>query len=139
MFRYKIPLWHFLLHISLKNKAVGTCSNEKGYFKFVIDSAYIKDTIVISSIGYKNYLFTPSSLSNKDSIFYLEPANYEIKAAVIINNAPSADKIIKHVLRNYGKNYPRSGYQAKAFFQDIVYCNHRRNLIFSKVVKQQNS
>ncbi|MBI9055138.1 MAG: carboxypeptidase-like regulatory domain-containing protein [Bacteroidales bacterium] len=108
-------------NVSIKNKAIGACANERGYFKFVIDSACEKDTIIISSIGYINYSFTIESLSIKDSVFYLEPANYELKAAVIINNAPSVDKIIKHVLRNYGKNYPRSGYQAKAFFQDIVY------------------
>ncbi len=108
-------------HISVKNKPLGTCANEKGYFRFIVDSAYINDTIVISNIGYKNYSFTLNSLNASDSIFYLEPANYELKAAVIINNAPTADEIIKRVIKNYGRNYPRTGYQAKAFFQDIVY------------------
>lgn len=108
-------------NISIKNKPIGTCSNEKGYFKFNIDSAYINDTIVISNIGYRNYTFTINSLNGCDSIFFLEPANYELKAAIIINNAPTANEIIKQIFRNYGRNYPRTGYQAKAFFQDIVY------------------
>ena len=108
-------------HISLKNKPIGTCANEKGHFKFIIDSIYKNDTLLISSIGFHNYSVAINKLNRDDTVFYLQPANYELKAAVIINNAPTADEIIKQVIRNYGRNYPRTGYQAKAFFQDIVY------------------
>ncbi|HSH51013.1 MAG TPA: carboxypeptidase-like regulatory domain-containing protein [Bacteroidales bacterium] len=108
-------------HVTLKNKPIGTCTNENGYFQFKLDSVYLNDTLVISGIGYNNYTFTGAGVSLSDSLFYLEEARYELKAAVIINNAPTADEIIKRVIRNYGKNYSRTGYQASAFFQDIVY------------------
>ncbi len=51
----------------------------------------------------------------------MQAAEYSIKAAVIINNAPTVDEIVKRIIRNYGKNYPRTSYQSKVFFQDIVY------------------
>lgn len=108
-------------HISLKNKAVGTCSNEFGYFRFIIDSINISDTVCISSIGYNNHLLNPQNLNENDSVFYLEKASYEIKAAIVLNNMPTANEIIKKVVKSYKKNYPKTGYQAKAYFQDIVY------------------
>ncbi len=62
-------------NISIKNKPIGTCSNENGYFDFIIDSAYYKDTIVISCIGYNNYYFIPQNIRKSDSIFICKLQN----------------------------------------------------------------
>ena len=111
----------FFANISVKNKPVGTCSNENGYFKFVVDSAFIRDTIIISCIGYKDYTFTCADVSPKDSIFHLEEATYEVKATVIMEDAPTVEEILTRVRKNYRNNFPTSSYISKAFFQDIVY------------------
>lgn len=108
-------------NISVKNKPVGTCSNESGYFKFAVDSAFIQDTLIISCIGYKNYKFTCAEISPKDSIFPLEEATYKMKATVIMNDAPTTEEILTRVGKNYRDNFPTSSYLGKAFFQDIVY------------------
>ncbi len=108
-------------NISVQNKPVGTCSNENGYFKFVVDSAFIQDTLIISCIGYKNHKFTWAETSPKDSIFPLKEATYKMKATVIMNDAPTAKEILTRVGNNYRDNFPTSSYLGKAFFQDIVY------------------
>jgi len=108
-------------NISVQNKPVGTCSNENGYFKFAVDSAFIQDTLIISCIGYKNHKFTCAEISPKDSIFTLEEATYKMKATVIMEDAPTTEEILTQVRKNYRDNFPTSSYLGKAFFQDIVY------------------
>jgi hypothetical protein len=108
-------------NISVLGKPVGTCSNENGYFKFVVDSVFIKDTLIVSCIGYKNHKFTCAEISHNDSIFPLEEATYKMKATVIMNDAPTTEEILTQVVKKYRDNFPASSYLGKAFFQDIVY------------------
>jgi hypothetical protein len=72
------------VNIGIKNKTVGTISNENGLFKLSLnDKVTSKDTIIFSYIGFKTEKYLVSELNKTKEPILLQPKNMELDEVVI--------------------------------------------------------
>lgn len=106
-------------HIYLKGGSAGTVSNINGEFDFHIPIRFRKDTLVISSVGYKVFSTSLSSTSNPaQRVFYLEPATLLLEGFEILQKKVTALEVIKKALEKIPENYPSDPYILSGFYRD---------------------
>lgn len=72
------------VNIGIKNKTVGTVSNDNGLFKLSLnDKVTSKDTIVFSFIGFKTEKYLVSELNKIKEPILLQPKNTELDEVVV--------------------------------------------------------
>jgi len=72
------------VNIGIKNKTVGTVSNNNGLFKLLLnDKVSSKDTVVFSYIGFKTEKYLVSELNNIKKPILLQPKNMELNEVVV--------------------------------------------------------
>lgn len=72
------------VNIGIKNKTVGTVSNENGLFKLSLnDKVTSKDTIIFSYIGFKTEKYLVSELNKTKEPILLQPKNMELDEVVV--------------------------------------------------------
>ena len=120
--------------ISIKNTAIGTCSNSRGEFLFHYPDSLKESDITIKSIGFKTKIVRLSSLANKNVDIFLEPETYQIPEIIVGPNQLTATDIVRQVIRRMHLNYSRSPYYMEGFLRDKVY-----NLIDNKVTRLTES
>ncbi len=72
--------------VSIKGESSGTTADFDGNFKFRVFEKYINDTLMISSLGYKNHLIpvkTIKELRNEPFVFSLSSTSFELLTAEI--------------------------------------------------------
>jgi hypothetical protein len=108
--------------ISLKDSKIGTCSNSRGEFIFHYPDSLKSSDLKVCCIGYKTKVIQLNSLpSTEIATIYLESEIYEIPEIQIGPNQPTATDMVRHVIRNMHKNYPRSPYYMEGFLRDKVF------------------
>jgi len=100
--------------IYIKDKSIGTVSNEAGEFDFKVPSVFAQDTIIISYLGFKNYVSKVSAVAG--TTFFLEPTSTKLEEIEILD--VSAEAIVRKAIQNIERNYPVSPYIANAFYRD---------------------
>lgn len=108
-------------NISIKEKSIGTISNEQGDFNLSISKGFISDTLVFSYIGYKNTYIPIQQLSLNHNLIYLTPDNYKIKEVVV--RAYDAKEILLEAKEKIKDNYHTDPYQITAFYREMVMKN----------------
>jgi hypothetical protein len=101
--------------IYLKAQSTGTSANELGEFIIKIEKQFAGDTLVISSIGYKNLKKVISTSSTYETIG-LQAAVTELKAVTI--RGESAFDLVKRVLANVPKIFDTTEYHMSAFYRE---------------------
>ena len=82
------------VNIGIKNKNIGTISDENGYFSIYITKANIKDSLTISYIGYKELNFEIEDiLKNNIKEFTLQPSTIELDELIIVSNKSNKIKL----------------------------------------------
>ena len=72
------------VNIGIKNKTVGTVSNNNGLFKLSLnDKVSSKDTVVFSFIGFKTEKYLISELNELKKPILLQPKNMELEEVVV--------------------------------------------------------
>ncbi|MCL8009388.1 carboxypeptidase-like regulatory domain-containing protein [Gelidibacter japonicus] len=72
------------VNIGIKNKTVGTVSNDNGLFKLSLnDKVTSKDTIIFSYIGFKTEKYLVSELNKIKEPILLQPKNMELDEVVV--------------------------------------------------------
>lgn len=72
------------VNIGIKNKTVGTVSNDNGMFELLLnDKATSKDTVYFSYIGFNTEKYLVSELSKMKNPILLQPQNTELDEVVI--------------------------------------------------------
>jgi len=72
------------VNIGIKNKTVGTVSNNNGLFKLSLnDKVSSKDTVIFSFIGYKTEKYLISELHKLKKPILLQPKNMELEEVVV--------------------------------------------------------
>ena len=105
--------------ISLKDASIGTCSNSRGEFIFHYPDSLKGSDLKVCCIGYKTKVIQLNTKASAEiATIYLESELYEIPEIQVGPNQPTATDIIKHVIRNMHKNYPRSPYYMEGFLRD---------------------
>ena len=103
--------------VSLLNKPTGTISNTEGEFLLKIHPDYIRDTVVISCLGYAQILIPAYSILDED-IFVLQPTSIRIREVKVTSTTPH--QLLKNIRQNLDKNY--SGYSKlmTAFYRETI-------------------
>ena len=104
--------------VRLKNSFKGTITNIDGDFILNIDKSEIKDTLLISFIGYFSFLKPIEIIRNKH-LFTLEPNPVELKELEVTSRL-SADEIVKLAVDRIPINYPVKPYLMKAFYKKTL-------------------
>ncbi len=108
--------------VSVFNKPIGTISNIDGDFILKLHPDYIRDTLIISSMGYAQIRIPASTLLDED-LFILEPISIKIKEIKV--TAISADKLLANMRENLRKNYTANSKLMTAFYRETVEQDNR--------------
>ncbi|WP_298371246.1 carboxypeptidase-like regulatory domain-containing protein [uncultured Lutibacter sp.] len=72
------------VNIGIKNKTVGTVSNNNGLFKLSLNKKVSsKDTVIFSYIGFKTKKYLVSELNKIKKPIFLQPKNMELEEVVV--------------------------------------------------------
>ena len=101
-------------NIYIKDRSIGTISNQEGEFSFKIPDAARNDTLIISYLGYENYKRIISQIN--DMVFYLTPSPIGLNEIIVSDL--TAEGIVKKAIASIEINYPVEPYISKAFYRD---------------------
>ena len=73
--------------LSLKGKPLGTITDFKGIFEWELSNQHLKDTIMVSSMGYEHKTFTMEQMIERSrSGIYLKTRHFEIEPVIVSGN-----------------------------------------------------
>lgn len=111
--------------VMIKNTNIGTSTSTKGRFKLQI-TKNIKDTLIISFLGYYDYQIPFSKINPKRNIkVWLSPEFTELDEVVIKPGENPAHPILRNIIKNRKINNPRRS-------KNITYNQYNKHLIFIK-------
>jgi len=103
-------------NIVVLHKYFGTVSNESGYFSLDTTSLSMDDSVSFQYIGYKTKVLLLNELTKKDTI-YLTEELISLSEAFVFGNPLDPKTIIKRVIENKDKNYPKRTTKAQTFIR----------------------
>jgi len=128
-----IPVQYFFLHgkiveerrekpiayasVSVLDEPIGTISNADGDFLLKLHPEYIRDTVVISCMGYSQIRVPAYTLLDED-LFILEPVSIRIKEVKVTATTP--EKLLANVRENMEKNYSTHQRLLTAFYRETI-------------------
>lgn len=104
--------------VFIDRKNISTISNNDGEFELKIPESMKQDTIIISSMGYRQYRQPISGIIDENYTIYLEPTSVQLKEikVTVIN----ADEIIRKVLSKIPLNYSRDNEIMTSFYREVL-------------------
>ncbi len=104
--------------IYVKNTTIGTVSNADGNFVLLIPQENEKDTLVVSSIGYKTYKVPVNEFDNSFEIFLEDEVAALDEIILIAENRPkTGNDIVIKALEELTETLPDSAYIQKGFLR----------------------
>ncbi len=103
--------------ISLFNKPVGTISNVDGNFLLKIHPDYIRDTIIISCMGYAQIMMPAYKILDED-VIVMSPVSIRIKEIKITATTP--ERLLNHIRENLLANYSEDTKLMTAFYRETI-------------------
>lgn len=104
--------------IYIENTAIGTISNSDGKFLLVVDNAYAKDSLVISSIGYKSFKIPIDEFDNQLEIYLQEDIASLDEVVLIAESRPkTGNDIVLKAIEKLSVNMPDQPYIEKGFLR----------------------
>lgn len=103
--------------VSVLNKPIGTISNTDGDFLLKLHPDNIRDTVVISCMGFAQIRVPAFRLLDED-LFVLQPVSIRIKEVRVTSITP--DKLLQNIRLNLDKNYSSHTKLMTAFYRETV-------------------
>jgi len=104
--------------IYIENTTIGTISNSDGKFLLVVPTEFAKDTIIISSIGYKNFKTRVDEFDNEMEIILEEDVATLDEVVLIAETRPkTGNDIVLKALEKLPENMPDRPYIEKGFLR----------------------
>lgn len=103
--------------ISVLNEPIGTISNPDGEFLLKIHPDHIRDTIVISCMGYSRILM-PAYMVLDEDIIEMVPVSIRIREIKVTTINPH--QLLKNIRENIEKNYSSDIRLITAFYRESV-------------------
>ncbi|WP_179344044.1 carboxypeptidase-like regulatory domain-containing protein [Winogradskyella ursingii] len=115
-FTQLLPLENASIYV--KNTTIGTVSNSDGKFVLLVPPEFAKDTLVISSIGFKSYKVPVEEFDNSMDVFLEEDIASLDEIVVVAETRPkTGNDIVLRALERLPKNLPDSAYIQKGFLR----------------------
>ena len=103
--------------VSLYNKPIGTISNMEGNFLLKIHPDFIRDTIVISCMGYAQLMMPAYKILDED-IIVMSPVSIRIKEVKVTATTP--ERLLNHIRENLTLNYSEDSKLMTAFYRETI-------------------
>ncbi|MFT4611648.1 MAG: hypothetical protein ACJA1H_002728 [Glaciecola sp.] len=104
--------------IYVQNTTIGTVSNADGKFALVVPPEFVKDTLIISSIGYKSYKIPVDQFDNSFDVFLEEDVASLDEILLIAEARPkTGNDIVLKAMKKLAVNLPDSAYIQKGFLR----------------------
>jgi hypothetical protein len=78
-------------NIMLLNRPIGTSANSDGYFELTLADSLLKDSIIVSYVGYQSYIYCISD--NRSDIIELKPIRFELSEVLVKPKSKSGKQI----------------------------------------------
>ena len=104
--------------VYVQNTTIGTVTNADGKFVLLVPEEMAKDTLVISSIGFKSYKVPVDEFDNSFEVFLEE--DVATLEEVVLNATPrpkTGDSIVLRALERLDRNFPSQAYLQKGFLR----------------------
>ncbi|HEY5824501.1 MAG TPA: carboxypeptidase-like regulatory domain-containing protein [Cyclobacteriaceae bacterium] len=113
--------------VFLKGKSIGTTTNNDGKFLFHVPSGFVKDTLIISFIGYDRFKTIADRLAGKDNVMELKQQTLLLNEVVVKSSKKelTAKEIVKKAVARIPENYPMKPFIIEGFFRDLQRENDR--------------
>lgn len=102
--------------IGLKNRQIGTISNERGYFDFIIPQDALSDTLLVNYIGYRTFQNPLSDIKKENIRIQLVPVINELEEVVIRPLSPK--DYIERINSTIADNYSPVPFMTKAYYRE---------------------
>lgn len=104
--------------IYLKNTTIGTISNADGKFVLFVPREFEKDTLIISSIGYKSFKTTISDFDSTMDVYLEEDIASLDEVVLIAQTRPkTGNDIVLRAIKRLSENLPEQPYLLKGFLR----------------------
>ncbi len=103
--------------VSLLNKPIGTISNADGNFILKIHPDFIRDSVVISCMGYAQILMPAYKILDEDDIV-MYPFSIRIKEVKVVATTP--EKLLENIRENLAVNYSDDSKLMTAFYRETI-------------------
>jgi hypothetical protein len=103
--------------ISLLNKPIGTISNIDGNFLLKIHPDFIRDTIVVSCMGYVQILMPAYKILDED-VITMYPFSIKLKEVKVVATSP--EKLLGKIRENLSRNYSNNAKLMTAFYRETI-------------------
>ncbi len=103
--------------VSVLDKPIGTISNADGDFLLKLHPDHIRDTVVISCMGFSPIRIPAFNLLDED-LFILEPFSIRIKEVKVTATTPA--RLLANIRENLEKNYSIQPRLLTAFYRETV-------------------
>lgn len=104
--------------IYIENTTIGTISNSDGKFLLVVPNEYAKDSLVISSIGYKSFKTPVDEFDNQLEIYLEEDVASLDEVVLIAESRPkTGNDIVLKAIEKLSENMPDQPYLEKGFLR----------------------
>ncbi|QIJ88085.1 TonB-dependent receptor [Mesoflavibacter sp. HG96] len=104
--------------VYVQNTTIGTVTNADGKFVLLVPETMSKDTLVISSIGFKSFKVPVEEFDNSFEVFLEE--DIATLEEVVLNATPrpkTGDSIVLRALDRLDRNMPNQAYLQKGFLR----------------------
>ena len=105
-------------NIFIYRRNIGTVSNNDGEFVLKIPEAMKHDTVVVSCLGYRQYLQPISELTDQSYTIPLQPTSVQLKEVKVTVIYP--EEIISKILSKIQLNYPRDNEIMTSFYREVL-------------------
>src|SRR5688500_10250746 len=107
--------------LAIRNASLGTIANEAGEFRITIPGKLIKDTLVISYVGYAKQVYPISTLASKVPLnIFLVQETTQLREVVVRDTRLDANEIMEKAVGAIKKNYPTAAFMMEGFFREII-------------------
>ena len=104
--------------VYIENTTVGSITNTDGNFVLKVPQQNLKDTLVISSIGYKSFRIVISEFVNGSDIFLEEDVASLDEVVIVADPRPTTGNgIVEKAIEKLPKNLPEQAYLQKGFLR----------------------
>lgn len=104
--------------VYVKNTTIGTVTNADGKFNLLVAKKFEKDTLIVSSIGFKTFKTVVSEFDDTMPIFLESEVASLDEVLIVADNRPkTGNDIVKRALEDLAENLPDSMYLQKGFLR----------------------
>lgn len=104
-------------HINIIGKGKGTLSNNAGQFSLKIEQSYLKDSVLISYLGYDSEAYSIETLLQKADQIRLNPSSLEL--AEVIVKPMDGQKLIEEAIQEVPQNFANKAHIKEGFYRLI--------------------